>query len=149
MTAVVIFQMTNASVSYQQVAESFDQESVLARFEELKIYNDIARDTSPSPVMEYTIMKMKEYNIQHGYTEVLASNYFFPAEIELVKPLELPVLEVGSNSVYQYQNEFSFLNGGCAGSGSVAGEVFFFTGEYSNLNILERRALKDNILLTL
>ncbi len=69
--SVVIFQMTNASVSYQQVAEAFHEDSVVARYEELKIYNNIARETQDSPVVDYIIEKIKEYDIQHGWSETL------------------------------------------------------------------------------
>ena len=40
--SIVIFQATNANVSYQQVADSFEIQSATYRYEELKIYNNIA-----------------------------------------------------------------------------------------------------------
>lgn len=147
--SLLIFQMTNASVSYQQVAASFQKESAIARFEELKIYNNIARESMDSPVDDYIIDKIKEYDLQHGYSETLTSYYYFPIETTLVKPVSEPLLTAGTVSKYHYLNEFSFLTNGCAGSGEGKGDLVFYTGRINEENISLKKEFSGKIILTL
>ena len=147
--SLIIFQMTNASVSYQQVAASFHKDSAIARFEELKIYNNIARESMDSPVDNYIIDKIKEYDIQHGYSETLSSYYYFPIETTIVKPVTEPLFSAGEIGEYRYLNEFSFLTEGCAGSGEGTGELVFYTGRISEENIDRKKDLTGKIIITL
>jgi ABC-type dipeptide/oligopeptide/nickel transport system permease subunit len=147
--SVIIFQMTNASVSYQQVAEAFNEDSALARYEELKIYNDISRESVSSPLTDYMVEKAKEYDIQHGWSETLTSYYYYPIETSLVKPVGEPEFRVGNTGEYRYLKEFSFLSEGCAGSGYASGQVIFFNGDVEDLTIEKRNDFRGKILLTL
>jgi len=147
--SLLIFQMTNASISYQQVAASFQKDSAIARYEELKIYNNIARESADSPVDDYIIDKIKEYDIQHGYSEVLTSSYYFPIETTLVKPVEEPLLAAGGVSEYSYLSEFSFLTEGCAGGGHGSGELVFYTGGINEETIDRKKELAGKIIVTL
>ena len=147
--STIIFRMTNASVSYQQVAEAFHKDSVVARFEELKIYNNIARESEANPVTDYIIGKAKEYDIQHGWSETLTSTYYYPIETTLVIPEQEPLLSIGTRGEYRYLNEFSFLSEGCAGSGYGDGQVIFFSGGIDDLIINERNEYKGKIILAL
>ncbi len=147
--SAIIFQMTNASVSYQQVAESFHEDSVIARFEELKIYNNIARESVSNPVTDYIIAKAREYDIQHGWSETLTSYFYYPIETTLVKPVAEPQFSVGTRGEYRYLNEFSFLSDGCAGGGYGNGQVVFFTGGIDDLSIEKRDEFRGKIVLTL
>jgi ABC-type dipeptide/oligopeptide/nickel transport system permease subunit len=147
--SVVIFQMTNASVSYQQVAEAFHEDSVVARLEELKIYNNIARESVSNPVVDYIIQKEKEYDIDHGWSETLTSYYYYPIETTLIKPIKEPLLSVGTRGEYHYLNEFSFLAEGCAGSGYGSGQIIFLNSGISDLTIEQRKEFRGKIILTL
>ncbi|MCJ7733758.1 MAG: ABC transporter permease, partial [Anaerolineales bacterium] len=57
--SIFIFQNTNASVSYQQVAASFSEAGAVARFEELKIYNNIAREAEDNTVVGYIVERFR------------------------------------------------------------------------------------------
>ena len=147
--SVVIFQMTNASVSYQQVAEAFHEDSVVARYEELRIYNNIASETQDSPLVDYIIEKIKEYDIQHGWSETLTSYYYYPIETTLVKPVKEPSFSAGTLGKYHYLKEFSFLAEGCAGSGYGSGKIVFFNGGIDDITIEQKKEFRGKILLTL
>ena len=147
--SVIIFQMTNASVSYQQVAEAFHEDSAIARYEELKIFNDIARESEANPLVDYIIQKAREYDIQHGWSETLTSYHYYPVETTLVKPVEEPLFSVGSRSEYLYLNEFSFLSNGCAGSGYGNGQTIFYNGGINDLTIEQKEDFRGKIILTL
>jgi len=147
--SVIIFQMTNASVSYQQVAEDFHMGSAIARYEELKIFNNIARESEANPLVDYIIAKAREYDIQHGWSETLSSYYYYPVDTTLVKPVEKPLLSVGPRSEYHYLNEFSFLTDGCAGSGVGDGQMIFFNGGIDELRNDQKKDFQGKIILTL
>ncbi|RLD05624.1 MAG: hypothetical protein DRI65_08400 [Chloroflexota bacterium] len=147
--SAIIFQMTNASVSYQQVAEAFHEDSAIARYEELKIFNNIARESEANPLVDYIIEKAREYDIQHGWSETLTSYYYYPVETTLVKPIEEPLFSVGPRSDYNYLNEFSFLSEGCAGSGYGNGQTIFFSGGVNDFTIEKKEDFRGKIILTL
>jgi ABC-type dipeptide/oligopeptide/nickel transport system permease subunit len=147
--SAIIFQMTNASVSYQQVAEAFHEDSAVARYEELKIFNNIARESQANPVMDYIIAKAKEYNIQHGWSETLTSTYYYPIETTLVKPVAEPLFSAGIKGNYHYLKEFAFLSEGCAGSGYGSGQIIFFNGGIEDLGIEQKREFRGKVILTL
>ena len=147
--SAIIFQMTNASVSYQQVAEAFHEDSAIARYEELKIFNNIARESEANLLVDYIIEKAREYDIQHGWSETLTSYYYYPVETTLVKPIEEPLFSVGPRSDYHYLNEFSFLSDGCAGSGYGNGQTIFFNGGINDLTIEQKEDFRGKIILTL
>jgi hypothetical protein len=126
--SAIIFQLTNASVSYQQVAEAFNEENVLARYEELMIYNDIARESVDNPVIDYVVEKFREYDISPGWSETLTSYHYFPITATLVKPETEPRLMIGSRDRYRFENEFSFLTDGCAGPGNARAPIVFLGG---------------------
>jgi len=147
--SAIIFQMTNASVSYQQVAEAFHEDSAIARYEELKIFNNIARESEDNPLVDYIIDKAKEYDIQHGWSETLTSFYYYPVETTLVKPVEEPQFSVGPTSEYHYLKEFSFLSDGCAGSGYGTGLTIFFNGGIDDFTIERKDDFRGKIILTL
>ncbi len=125
--SIFIFQKTNAQVSYQQVANSFSEEGALTRLEELKIYNSITRDDD-SPVVDYLIDKMKEYDVQPGWSETLTSTYYYPISVEIVRPTQEPHLVVGTRGYFNFQNEFAFLTEGCAGSGVQQADLMILGG---------------------
>ena len=124
--SVVIFQMTNASVSYQQVADSFSEIGAQARLDELKIFNDIARDEGENPVIGYMIQKFREYDVQPGYTETLTSLHYFPASATITKPLDEPRLVIGQRGYFRHESEFAFMNSGCAGAGNEGAKLTLF-----------------------
>jgi len=123
--SVLIFQMTNASVSYQQVASAFSEDSAIARYEELRIYNNIAREAEDNTVIDYIVEKFREYEIQPGWSETLSSFHYYPLTTTLVRPTIEPTLVIGTRNNYHYINEFSFLTEGCAGSGTGEGSVIY------------------------
>jgi len=126
--SIVIFQMTNAGVSYQQVAASFDITSANMRYEELKIYNNISRENENSPVIGYLIGKLREYDIQPGWSETLTSYHYFPISTTLLQPETTPRLMIGRRDIYKFENEFSYLTEGCAGSGRIQAPLVFLGG---------------------
>ncbi len=126
--SLMIFQVTDASDSYQRLAEGFSEASVIARYEELKIFNAVARESEDNPLIDYLIQKSREYKIQPGWSEVLLSDYYYPLSVTLVRPESEPRLIIGSNDRYHFGNEFSFLSEGCAGSGQVQAPVVFLGG---------------------
>jgi ABC-type dipeptide/oligopeptide/nickel transport system permease subunit len=140
-----IFQKTNAEVSYQQVAETFDEDSLVARYEELKIYNSIARENESDPLVEYIISKMKEYDFGQGWSETLTSLYYYPASTTILRPKTEPRLEVGNRDHFHYLKEFSYMTEGCAGSGSAAGPVVLLGGLSPDLD----QELEGKILMLL
>ncbi len=113
----IIFQMTDASVSYQQVAAAFSEESVIARFEELKIFNSIAREGEDNPVVDYIVEKFYEYKIQRGWSETLSSYHYYPITTTLIQLESEPRLIIGKRDRYHFGNEFSVITEGCAGAG--------------------------------
>jgi hypothetical protein len=149
LVSAFIFQQTNASVSYQQVAASFDEASVTARYEELKIYNNIARENENSPVMDYIVQKFREYEVQTGWAQVFTSYHYYPVETTLVRPASEPILEVGTRNEFNYSNEFAFLNEGCAGTGRASGPIVLLTDSVDIANSQNRRALRGKIILIL
>ncbi|MFL7813472.1 MAG: ABC transporter permease subunit [Anaerolineales bacterium] len=125
--SIFIFQKTNAQVSYQQVAASFSEQGALARLEELKIYNSITRGED-SPVVDYLIERMREYEVEPGWSETLTSTHYYPISAEIVRPAQEPHLVVGTRGYFKFQNEFSFLTEGCAGSGSQQADLMILGG---------------------
>lgn len=126
--SILIFQMTNAQVSYQQVADSFSGDGAVARLEELKIYNNISRGEEENPVIDYIVSKFREYDIQAGWSETLTSSHYYPLTTDLVRPLEEPRLIVGTRGYFQHQNEFAFLTEGCAGAGNQQASLMALGG---------------------
>lgn len=123
-----IFRMTDSSISYQQVAEAFSADSVIARYEELKIFNEISREAEDNPVIDYIIRKFREYDIQAGWSETLTSYHYIPLSVTLVRPETEPRLVIGSLNRYHFGKEFSYLTEGCAGTGNVQAPLVFFGG---------------------
>ncbi len=125
--SLLIFQMTNARVSYQQVADSFNEADALARLAELEIYNTPVwgEDT---PLIDYLVKKFREYDIQPGWSETLTSYHYYPLTASLVRPVAEPRLAAGTRGYFRHQNEFAFLTEGCAGSGSVQAELLMLGG---------------------
>jgi len=126
--SVIIFQFTNASVSYQKVAKAFNEDSVIAHFEELKIFNSIAREGEDNPVVDYIVEKFYEYKIQRGWSETLTSYHYYPITTTLIQPESEPRLIVGKRDRYHFGNEFSFMTEGCAGAGLAQAPVVFLGG---------------------
>jgi len=124
----IIFRMTDASVSYQQVAAAFSEESVIARFEELKIFNSIAREGEDNPVVDYIVEKFYEYKIQRGWSETLSSYHYYPITTTLIQPESEPRLIIGKRDRYHFGNEFSVITEGCAGAGLAQAPVVFLGG---------------------
>jgi hypothetical protein len=146
--SALIFQMTNATVSYQKLAESFNADSVVARYEEMKIYNHISPEPVENPLISYITEKITEYDIQRGYSGTVGATYYYPAETTLVKPVAEPVFRVGSRSDFYYLNEFSFLAEGCAGSGYGTGQIILINAAISDLPNDQRKELRGKIILT-
>ncbi len=126
--SVIIFQFTNASVSYQKVAKTFNEDSVIARFEELKIYNSIAREGEDNPVVDYIVDKFYEYKIQRGWSETLTSYHYYPITTTLIQLESEPRLIIGNRDRYHFGNEFSIITEGCAGAGLAQAPVVFLGG---------------------
>ncbi len=124
----IIFQMTDASVSYQQVAAAFSEDSVIARFEELKIFNSIAREGEDNPVVDYIVEKFYEYKIQRGWSETLTSYHYYPITTTLFQLESEPRLIIGKRDRYHFGNEFSVITEGCAGAGLAQAPVVFLGG---------------------
>lgn len=145
---IFIFQRTGPAVSYQKAAESFQAENALALYEELLAQNDIARESGENQLQSYLDDKLYDYALKPGYSEFVISSYSFPAETTLVKPVSVPILNTEQGSQYQFQEDFSFLSDGCAGSGRGSGQISLFTGDINDLSENQRRDLAGRILLT-
>ncbi len=148
--SLIIFRMTDASVSYQRAAETFSEESVIARYEELKIYNSISRESEDNPVIEYIIRKSKEYGIQPGWGVKLNKYHNFPVSVTLLRPRSEPKLVMGNQDHYHFGNEFSYLTELCAGAGNVQAPVVFLGGlSYTQTADLFGDKLRGKIVMIL
>ena len=121
--SIVIFQMTNASVSYQLVADTFSEEGVNARYEELMDIDEVAQEDVKSPLVGYLIEKFREYEVSPGYSETLTSYHYFPISITLRRPRSEPRLALNSGISFQHEDHFAFLNTGCAGEGEQQAQI--------------------------
>ncbi len=145
--SIFIFQKTNAQVSYQQVAASFNQESAEARLEELKIYNSITQGDD-NPTVDYVIEKLREYGIAPGWSETLTSTYYYPVSVDMVRPAVEPRLIVGTRGYFKFQEEFAFLTEGCAGDGIEQSDLLILGGrDHSGADYFENGEGKTVLIL--
>lgn len=146
--SIIIFQMTNASVSYQQVADTFSEDGVAARYQELQLFNNVSQDEELSPLIEYLVEKFREYEVSPGYSETLTSFHYFPISSTLLRPEGEPRLVVGTRGYFQHQSDFAFLNMGCAGEGNQQAPLLLM-GSSGNNETLDFSEGEGKIVLML
>lgn len=146
---MIIFQMTNATVSYQKLAESIQEIRLTGIYEDLKTRDDFGRGGGENQLVAYVIERFEELGIEKGYSETVTSSYYYPAQATVVKPDGEPRLILSSGGDYLFQRDFAFLAEGCAGSGFAQGQITLFSGDLDALTPDEGRLMTGKIILAL
>jgi peptide/nickel transport system permease protein len=153
LATVFIINNTGPAPWFARVARAFDGESALAAVKDLSAMEGRgAGQAGGTQAAEYVVNRFKAYGLQPGW---LHSDYVYPLETRLVRPLRQPVLELispegRSTRDFRHQIDFGYLVEGHAGSGQAENPLTFVgfpgTGKYP-WESFEGLDLRDRIVL--